>query len=174
MKKVTAIALLFIFLFNIAGYSVLYWMARRQAAAEMAVKLDKEEYSGSQTLTIKIPVTIPYQSNRDFERVVGEFEYQGQFYKLVKQRVVNDTLHVVCLLDHKEKELNNEYAKATNESSSSQSLNVVSNPLQEYFQGYALQLIPSSDGWVSSFAYNESISSPVDPIAGKNSPPPRA
>lgn len=178
MKKATALALLFIFLFNIAGYSVLYWIANRQAAAELAVKLDNGEYSGSQTMTIRVPVSLPYQTDTDFERVNGEFEYQGQYYKLVKQRVLRDTLQVVVLIDNKKKELAedfNEYTRSTNESTSGQSLKVIgSNPLQEYSKGYAFELTSYSNGWEQSILYSDSPSSPIGPISGKNSPPPKA
>jgi hypothetical protein len=179
MKKVTAFALLTIFLINLGGYSVLYRMADRQASKELAAKLDNDEFSRSQTVTIKIPVSLPYQPDRDYERIDGEFEYQGQFYKLVKQRVFGDTLYVVCLIDEKKKALvddMNEYARMTSESSSSnQPLKFAgSNPLQEYSNEDVIELIPSSSGWISLFGRTENISAPIDPIAGINSPPPRA
>lgn len=179
MKKATAIALLTIFLINIGGYSVLYRMAGRRASKELAVKLDKDEFSGSQTITIKIPVSIPYMPDRDYERVDGEFEYQGQFYKLVKQRVFGDTLYVVCLIDTKKKELvddMNEYTKMTTESSSNSQASKFANssPLQEYSNQGVVELSISSSGWISLFGHSENISAPIDPITGKNSPPPRA
>lgn len=179
MKKVTAFALLLIFLINIGGYSIIYRMAHTRAAKELTAKLDRDEFSGSQAITIKIPVSLPYQPDRDFERIDGEFEYQGQYYRLVKQRVLGDTLHVVCVIDDKKKELVDEmntHTRMTSESSSTnQSLKIInSNPLQEYSQGYVFELTSSSFGWVSSFGYADYTSSPIDPFQGINSPPPRA
>ena len=67
----------------------------------MMQKLDRSEYSDSDMITIKIPIAIPYATDsRDFERVDGMFEYKGEFYRLVKQRLLQDTLHVVCVKDH--------------------------------------------------------------------------
>jgi hypothetical protein len=179
MKKVTAFVLLIIFLINIGGYSVMYRMAGRRATKELTAKLDKNEFSGSLAITIKIPVALPYQPNSDYERIDGEFEYQGQFYKLVKQRVFSDTLYVVCLIDVKKKQLvddMHEYTRLTSESSpnSQSSKSAWGNPLQEYSSQGIIELIPSSSGWTSLFNHTESVSAPIDPITGINSPPPRA
>ena len=36
-----------------------------------------------------------------YERVNGEFEHNGEFFKLVKQKLENDTLNIVCIKDHR-------------------------------------------------------------------------
>jgi hypothetical protein len=73
----------------------------------MTQKLDDDDYDKSETITVKIPITIPYATDsRDFERVDGTFEYQGEFYRLVKQRLISDTLHIVCVKDHQGKRIN--------------------------------------------------------------------
>jgi hypothetical protein len=181
MKKLVAIALLCLFLFNIGGYSVLYWIANQQASKELRSQLDRDEFSGSQTITIKVPVSLPYQPDRDYERVDGEFEYQGQFYQLVKQRVLGDTLYVVCIIDSKKKELvdgMNKYTKAnvapTQESSSAnQPLKVASgNPLQDYSNGTAIELTSSSPGWTIAYPYFEIHSLLIESTVDINSPPP--
>lgn len=68
---------------------------------EMVKVLDADEYAAAETLTIAIPISIPYMSdNVDFERVDGKFEYQGNHYRLVKQKYAKDTLTVVCVRDY--------------------------------------------------------------------------
>ncbi|HEX8060845.1 MAG TPA: hypothetical protein VF473_07910, partial [Cyclobacteriaceae bacterium] len=176
MKKLAALALLFIFLFNIGGYSVLYWMADQQASKELQSRLDTGQFSGSQTITIKAPISIPYQSDREYEKVRGEFEYQGQFYKLVKQRVLGDTLYVVCVIDSKKKALSDEMneftRKANDASSASQPLKVASSQVQDYSNESAIGLTPLSSGWTVSYHFFDThslfIGSTVDPA----SPPP--
>lgn len=177
MKKLTALALLSIFLFNIGGYSVLYWAEKQKASKELRSQLDRDEFSGSQAITIKVPLAIPYQPDRDYQRVDGEFEYQGQFYKLVKQRVLGDTLYVVCVIDSKKKEIVDEMKefarKATESSSTDQPLKAASsNPLQDYSNESIVELASSSFGWTVSYPFFETrfllLESTVDP----NSPPP--
>ena len=61
-----------------------------------------DRYAGSQAITIKLPVDETYRSNMDnYERVDGEFEYEGTMYRLVKQKFYNDTAYIVCYKDDK-------------------------------------------------------------------------
>lgn len=72
----------------------------------MIRKLDAGNYNDSETITIKVPLTVPYAVNsRDFERVNGEFEYKGEFYRLVKQKLSQDTLFIICVKDHENKRI---------------------------------------------------------------------
>jgi hypothetical protein len=108
LKKLISIALLFVFLFNIGGYYVVYVGCLYKVRTEMAQRLDKGSYSAEETITIKIPFNLPYQADgKAFERRGGEFQHDGEFYKLVKQKIENDTLYVVCIKDNKEKKIFN-------------------------------------------------------------------
>lgn len=72
----------------------------------MIQRLDTEDYSASETVTIKIPISIPYAiDSKTFQRVDGKFEHKGEFYRLVKQRLAEDTLYVVCIKDHENKRI---------------------------------------------------------------------
>lgn len=81
----------------------------------MTQRLDAEEYDDSQTVTIKIPLTVPYATDsREFVRVDGVFEHEGDIYHLVKQRLYSDTLEIVCIKDRESKHMEqalNEYVK---------------------------------------------------------------
>jgi len=148
----------------------------QQASKELRSRIDRGEFSGSQAITIKVPISIPYQSDHDYERIDGEFEYQGQFYKLVKQRVLGDTLYVVCLIDSKRKELvdeMNEFTRNANESSSaSQPLKAASNPVQDYSNESAVELTSSSSGWSLSYPFFETHVLLIDSTIDTSSPPP--
>lgn len=100
--------MLLIFLFNGIGYYGLFYLTRQRLQRDLVYKLDTGNYTDSQTVTLKIPFTLPYQLNSDagYERIDGDFEYQGEFYKLVKQRLANDTLYIVCIRNSEEKHLN--------------------------------------------------------------------
>jgi hypothetical protein len=73
----------------------------------MTQELDDFQYDESQAITIKVPVTIPYATDSpDFVRVEGTFQHEGEFYRLVKQRLLSDTLHIVCVKDEQSKRIN--------------------------------------------------------------------
>lgn len=109
--------LLFVFLFNVGGYYILFLGLRAQADRRLTLRLDTDGYTPEQTLELKIPVTLPYplQAN-GYERIDGRFEHQGQFFKLVKQKLQRDTLYVVCVRDEATRalvETMNDYVQLT-------------------------------------------------------------
>jgi len=105
LKRSFSILLLFVFLFNVAGYYPVFLGLKYWARAEMDQRLDEENYTADETVTIKVPLTVPYNIfSQDYERASGAFEYRGEFFKLVKQKLVHDTLYIVCIKDHKEKQ----------------------------------------------------------------------
>lgn len=113
---------------------------------------DADQYDDSQTVTIKIPVAIPYMTNQpDFERVDGKFEHQGEHYRLVKQKYGNDTLTVVCVRDAETKRINkalSEYVKNFSDQSADQNQhsNVTINFIKDYLpQTFSVRSL--STGW---------------------------
>jgi len=62
--------------------------------------LDADVYDQSQSITLKVSVSIPYMPDQvDFSRATGKFEHQGHLYRIVKQRYAQDTLTVICVRD---------------------------------------------------------------------------
>jgi hypothetical protein len=106
VRKSLSIVLIILLLFNVLGYYGLFIGLRYQNSQDLLQRLDHERYAETETVTIKIPLAIPYASDdKDFERVDGEFEYNGEFYRLVKQRLQHDTLFLVCLKDQGSKRI---------------------------------------------------------------------
>jgi hypothetical protein len=106
MKRVTAILMLFVFLFGLIGYYGVFWVLFEKAQLELSERLDENLYDETEAVTIKLPLNLAYPIQAtEFERVDGSFEYQGEFYKLVKQKLANDTLYIVCIKDHETKQL---------------------------------------------------------------------
>ncbi len=88
------------------GYYGLFIGLEYRNTQEMIQKLDSENYTDSETITLKIPVAIPYSFDSPaFERVNGQFQYKGEFYRLVKQRLLSDTLLIVCVKDQQSKHI---------------------------------------------------------------------
>lgn len=106
MKKLAAILLLTLFFFNLAGYRIWFYYAQQAADIQLEASLDKEEYNEAELITIKVPLSLPYQTNwNDFERVDGEINLDGIIYKYVKRKVSNGELILMCLPDHQKMHL---------------------------------------------------------------------
>ncbi len=92
--------LLLVFLFNVGGYYILFWSLRRQTDKELTLRLDTNRYDPGKTIKLRIPVTLPYPlETTGYKRVDGRFEHNGEFFKLVKQKLQGDTLYVICIRD---------------------------------------------------------------------------
>jgi hypothetical protein len=127
VKKLTAIFFLFIFLFNVVGYYGIYVGIVQKADREANREIENSSYNQSQTVTIKIPLTLPYPIQNGFERIAGDLEHQGEYYKLVEQKYENDTLYIVCLKNIEKKRalkvLNDLVKQSTDQSPSSNQQN---------------------------------------------------
>jgi hypothetical protein len=134
------------------GYYGLFLGLEYRNDRVMVQKLDADEYNAHETVTLKIPIAVPYVfDSPSFERVHGEFQYKGEFYRLVKQRLSKDTLHVVCVKDVQSKHLQRaltSYVETFTDkpASSTTGSNVFSNFSKDYFSPIFL-LDQLSLGW---------------------------
>ncbi|HEY5749442.1 MAG TPA: hypothetical protein VIU12_25415 [Chryseolinea sp.] len=138
MKRSFSIFLLLVFLFNVVGYYPVFWGLKYRARIEMNQRLDDENYNTEETVTIKIPLTVPYNTfGQDYERMTGSFEHRGEFFNLIKQKLEKDTLYIVCIKDHKEKQLHaamTDFIKLSTDipTSSQQTLKLLSGLIKDY------------------------------------------
>ncbi|MES1249259.1 MAG: hypothetical protein ABUL46_01170 [Chitinophaga rupis] len=108
MRKLAAIFLLFILLFNAIGYKVWFYYAERKSDRQLEARLDRNQYKDEDLLTLKIPLNIPYQLNESqFERIDGEISLDGKLYKYVKRRVSEGNLILLCIPDIEKMTLKN-------------------------------------------------------------------
>lgn len=118
MKRLTAIFFLLIFLFNTGGYYLAFLAIKQHAKENLLERLNASQYSKEESVVFTIPFSLPYPvSDGSYERVHGDFEYAGEYYKLVKQKLVNDTLFIVCVKDREAKHIEetlSDYARSAN------------------------------------------------------------
>ncbi|HEX5167563.1 MAG TPA: hypothetical protein VFW11_00215 [Cyclobacteriaceae bacterium] len=159
MKRIFSLFFLFVFLFNVGGYYFVYWGLRIADQQTLTEKLDQELYSDHETYVFKVPLTLPYEINQEgYKRVNGSFEHDGQFYQLVKQKLENDTLYVVCIMDHEKKKVEDAfttYAKLSNDlpvSPQKDGQNLLSKLSKEYESNIILEIV-LTDGWFLSTFY---------------------
>jgi hypothetical protein len=119
LKRLASIVFLFLFLFNVGGYYIVFVGLQYQASVKFSERLDNEEITPEETYLFKVPLTLPYQiTDNGFEKASGLIEYRGTFYRLIKQRYANDTLHIVCVRDEAREHIADQftrYAKLSND-----------------------------------------------------------
>lgn len=85
---------------NILGYYGIFLGLQYRNTVTITRQLDSDTYDESQTVTIQVPLSVPYMYNdADFKRAEGTIEHNGETYRLVKQKYANDTLTMICVRD---------------------------------------------------------------------------
>jgi hypothetical protein len=98
MKRLSAILLLGIFSFNLFGYRLIAVFLENQENRKMELAIEKNDYSDSELMAIRVPTNLPYYTNSPtFQRIDGEIEVEGVYYKYVKSRIYNDSLELLCI-----------------------------------------------------------------------------
>ena len=76
LKRSVSIFLVLLMLFNALGFYGLLQGLRYKSTLDLVHRLDDHQYSAEETITITVPIAIPYQPDgEEFERVDGEVEY---------------------------------------------------------------------------------------------------
>jgi hypothetical protein len=171
VKRTITLILLIVFLLNVVGYYGVFVGLRFSSELALRQQFDAESYD-EQEVTIKVPITIPYATDsRDFERVDGEFEYEGQVYRLVKQKLQSDTLHIVCVKDQQTQTINQalaDYVKSYTDkpANAKQGTKTVAQFTKDFIscttsvESITTPVISSSD--LYSFQFNQHIVQPPE------------
>lgn len=100
LKKICAILILCILLFNIIGYRFLLNYLEAASNEAVVAKLDRQEYNDYELVTITVPLNLPYETDwKDFERLDGTVTLQGKSYRYVKRKIYHGQLVLLCLPD---------------------------------------------------------------------------
>jgi hypothetical protein len=178
VKKAFAIFFLALFLFNVGGFYVVYWGLHSKAKKDLLQRLDADNYSSEEFIVISIPISLPYPlQQQDYERVDGEFEFNGDYYNLVKQRLENDTLFMVCIKDKTQKKLVNvlnEYSNYANNlpANANRTLDLFGKLFKD-FTSIVLATLSVGTGWAIPIVYGEWQFALLDLDYPIISPPPR-
>jgi hypothetical protein len=119
LKKLAAILLATIFLFNWFGYLLLTSYMENKADVQLEAQLDVKNYNEQDLISIKVATNLPYYNeSKEFQRTDGSIEIDGVEYKYVKKRFYNDSLELMCIPNTSKMKINNarhEYAKLAND-----------------------------------------------------------
>ena len=167
MKKITAIFLVLLLLFNALGFFGLFVGLQYKTKLDLVQRLDNDDYLVEETVTLKVPLALPYHIDSDeFERVDGEIEHNGEFYQLVKQKLEKDTLYIVCIKDHDSKRIKQaltDYVKTFTDKpiDAKHSGKVFSGFIKDFLPS-SIELASASSGWnatVATTSLHDSFSS---------------
>ena len=105
-------------LFNLIGYRWLFTAIENNATAKLEQKISTGNYSENQLVEIQIPLNMPYYSDKDYENVYGETDWNGNHYRYVKRKVSGNTLYLLCLPNTEKNSIvkaKDEFTKAVND-----------------------------------------------------------
>jgi hypothetical protein len=98
VKRLFAILMLVVLLFNSIGYRIVSYILEGRADHLLQAKIDAEQIDESQLIKITIPLKLPYHTEwKDFESYSGEVKVNGTYYKYVKRKVIVDSLVLLCI-----------------------------------------------------------------------------
>ena len=172
--------MLLLLLYNSVGYYFVFRIQHQKAEKEFQEYISSTIISEEELTLFKIPVTeYAARGASDFDRVEGDFEQNGKFFEIVKQRLQNDTVFVYCINNEKEEAL---YAQLSDHINThivdgkpvknNKSEKSYKNLLKEYLPKTYEVCIDNTSFVVisnSNFAYNKTLISAYLPIFN---PPP--
>jgi hypothetical protein len=98
LRKIAAIFLLLIFLFNLFGYQLLIGILSHKADKKLEALIDYKAYNEEDLLEIKVSLNMPYQQRyTDYERHYGQITINKTIYTYVKRKIEGDVLILKCL-----------------------------------------------------------------------------
>jgi hypothetical protein len=99
VKRIAAILLLGLLLFNWVGYQLYTSILQDRADKTLIADLDQNNYRDADLISIKIPAThlSSYVNTKEFQRVDGKIEIQGVQYNYVKIRYSDGNLELLCI-----------------------------------------------------------------------------
>lgn len=159
MRKLVILGLLALLLLNVAGYYGVFITAKFQNTQSQIIRFDGDDYDPSKAETIKIPLKLAYPvQDNGFERVDGEFQYEGEFYRLIKQRFYQDTLHIICTKDQHLKNIHEaltDYVKtfSDNPTDTKSGSKIKIDFIKDYL-GSTTSILHESFGWSYSLSYS--------------------
>jgi hypothetical protein len=98
MKRSISTVLVALVLLNVLGYYGLLVGLQYRNAQNLLTRIDLGVYGELETRSLKIPLP-GNPGSVHYNRVDGEFEQNGQVFRLVKQRLYKDTFHIVFIKD---------------------------------------------------------------------------
>lgn len=186
MKKIAAILLLCLLLFNWVGYQLYTAVLQAHADQALVARINRENYAASDLVLVRVPALhiSSYVNSKEFQAIDGKIEIQGVPYHFVKRRFNEGFLELLCIPNQTATRLqtaNNEFFKLVNDlqhpgqsKKSDQHTNSFKGFSAEYFsntQAYAISSQPLVTGKARD---RYLLQIPVVYLSGAGQPPDQA
>lgn len=159
MRKVFALFLIVLVLFNSVGYYGLLSFLRYRSSAQLLERLENQAEPEAEALTVRIPLSIPYMPDRtDFDVVRGDLEHNGDYYGAARQKYERDTLTVTYYKDNRLSAIHEsfrDFVKGVTDTPESQPKGKAIPTIIKDFMVEAIGLSPESIGWVQQVEIHE-------------------
>ena len=99
MKRIAAILLLSLLLFNWVGYQLYTAILQERADNSLIASLDDNNYNDADLISFKVPAVhiSSYVDSKEFQRVDGTININGVTYNYVKRRYTGDSFELLCI-----------------------------------------------------------------------------
>jgi hypothetical protein len=109
LKKIFAIFMLAVLVFNMGGYMLLFQYFMKASDQFANEQISKGYYRPDELVEIKIPVRMPYvQEQRQYENISGQIQLKGNCYNYVALKMTRDTMYVKCIPNYTKTKLVND------------------------------------------------------------------
>ncbi len=181
MRKIVAIGLVFLLIYNMLGHYLVLIYQQKVATNYFSQTLANDNIPDDDLFIIKIPVSLYLPAkNTDFEPVKGSFEYKGKFYDMVKRKVDKDTLYIYCANNHKKEHIASQLADYVNSyvvdfedtKNNNQSQKLLKSFAKEYLVNAPYRFFSACQIVNSEYSSTFSDFFPAMPLIAIPSPPP--
>lgn len=115
MNRLVAISLLLLFAFHQLGYYFFYVASKHKINKVWEQKLENRLLTEQDFNYMALPISYPYQQNQALYQPTNEaLEFGDEFYRVIKKRYANDTLHIIYVNDVKSQNLKQSFKEWLN------------------------------------------------------------
>ncbi|XHR96810.1 hypothetical protein ACFJIV_09195 [Mucilaginibacter sp. UC70_90] len=98
MKRLIAILLLNVHLFNLGGYSLVFEYFIHRSEVQIVKEIYENKVDATKLVEIKIPVHLPkIHSWNGYVRDQGQLQLKGVYYNYLRYKVTQDTMSFICI-----------------------------------------------------------------------------
>ncbi len=156
VKRLFAIVILNIFLLNVLGYYAVLLGLKISSSKELSSRLDSDMYDLGAKVTFKIPLSVPYGTDSEnYQPASGQFEKDGEVYRIVKQRYHKDVLYIECIKDEGTSRINNalnDFVQSfAGQEDDSQQSTVAPGFIKDYMN-IEIAVVSGNGGWVKEMS----------------------
>lgn len=156
MKRALAFFFLSVILLNIAGYYLVFEGLKYHVSVTWLVD---EDVPNSPEMIIQIPMRNSSEVQyRNWEKASGQFDYEGETYRIVMQKYTQDAVYIACVKDQNISRINQQledFAQTFTDKpvDAKQSVKSLTGFIKDYLP-CMISVRQSVVGWYSETSYN--------------------